>query len=377
MGFAAALRAAGLTVGSGAVRNYCQAVGRLDLGDAVDLYWAGRACLVSRHTDIPAYDSAFDRYFGRGRGRTAVSISGAVPRLSTTVVTGIDILRQLAAGPAQQAPTGLRASDAQVLRHKRFADCTEAELATLLGVMARLRLRPPVRRTRRSSPATRGREHDWRRTIRRSLRTQGELVADYRRAPRVRPRRVVLFLDVSGSMAGYSRALLQFSHSATRAAAGRIEVFCFGTRVTRITTQLRQRRPDRALAEAAEAVADWEGGTRIGESLGTFLRTWGRRGMARGAVMVICSDGLERGDPAVLQAEMVRLRRLAHRIIWVNPLKGDTAYQPIARGMRMALPFVDVFVSGHDLSSLEALAVTLADATASAARPQSSAAVGH
>ncbi|CAN5860559.1 VWA domain-containing protein [soil metagenome] len=365
MGFAAALRAEGLTVGSGKVRCYCQAVSRLDLDDADDLYWAGRACLVSRHEDIPAYDLQFDRYFARGRRRSAVSISGAVPRLSTTVVTGPEALRQLAAGrdEARRAPTGLRASDAQVLRHKRFADCTPEELAALFTVMERLRLSPPLRRSRRGGPSFHG-ELDWRRTIRRSLRTQGELVSAYRRAPRVRPRRIVLFLDVSGSMAGYSRALLQFSHSAARAAGGRTEVFCFGTRVTRITRQLRQRQPDRALAEAAEAVVDWEGGTRIGESVGTFLRTWGRRGLARGAVMVICSDGLERGDPTVLRAEMVRLRRLAHRIVWVNPLKGDTAYQPLAQGMRTALPLVDVFVSGHDLSSLEALASVLAEATA-------------
>ncbi|MDQ3709820.1 MAG: VWA domain-containing protein [Actinomycetota bacterium] len=362
MGFAQALRAAGLTVGSGNVHTYCQAAAHLDIGDANDLYWAGRACLVSRSEDISTYDREFQRYFSRGRSRTAISVSGAVPRLSPTLLAGADALRQLATGTAHQASTGLRASDAQILRSKRFADCTPEELAAVFAVMERLRLSPPLRRSRRSRPSGRGRQYDWRRTIRRSLRTQGELVAEYRRAPRVRPRRLVLFLDVSGSMAGYSRALLQFSHSATRADS-RTEVFCFGTRVTRITKQLRQRRPDRALAEAAEAVVDWEGGTRIGESLGTFLRTWGRRGLARGAVMVICSDGLERGDPGVLRAEMVRLRRLAHRIIWVNPLKADLAYQPQARGMRVALPFVDVFVSGHNLSSLEALALTLAEAT--------------
>jgi len=160
-------------------------------------------------------------------------------------------------------------------------------------------------------------------------------------------------------MAGYSRALLQFAHTAARHRAVPTEGFCFGTRLTRVTLALRRRRPDDALARAAEAVVDWEGGTRIGESVRAFVREWGRRGMARGAVVVICSDGLERGDPAALAAEMEKLARLAHRIVWVNPLKGDPRYQPLARGMSAALPFVDVFLSGHDLASLEALAALL------------------
>jgi uncharacterized protein len=163
----------------------------------------------------------------------------------------------------------------------------------------------------------------------------------------------VLILDISGSMAEFSRALLQFAHSA--ATGTRVEVFCFGTRLTRITEALRSRDADRALGEAAEAVVDWEGGTRIGDSLREFVAGWGRHGLARGAVVVICSDGLERGDPEVLAAQMGRLSRLAHRVVWVNPLKGDPAYEPLARGMRAALPHVDVFVSGHDLASLEAL----------------------
>lgn len=160
-------------------------------------------------------------------------------------------------------------------------------------------------------------------------------------------------------MAGYSRALLQFCHSATSAKAGPTEVFCFGTRLTRVTQQLRQRRPDQALARAADAVVDWEGGTRIGDSLASFLRTWAARGMARQAVVVIRSDGLERGEPEVLATQMARLGRLAYRVVWVNPLKADPRYEPLAAGMSAALPFVDLFLSGHDLSSLEALATLL------------------
>jgi uncharacterized protein with von Willebrand factor type A (vWA) domain len=163
----------------------------------------------------------------------------------------------------------------------------------------------------------------------------------------------VLLLDISGSMAEYSRALLQFAHSAT--AGARVEVFCFGTRLTRITDALQRRDPDRAISQASEVVVDWEGGTRIGDSLRQFLAGWGRQGMARGAVVVIYSDGLERGEPAFLEEQMARLARMTHRVVWVNPLKGDPAYEPLARGMSAALPFVDVFVSGHDLASLEAL----------------------
>ncbi|MDQ3898780.1 MAG: VWA domain-containing protein, partial [Actinomycetota bacterium] len=256
---------------------------------------------------------------------------------------------------------GRVASSADVLRHKRFADCTAEELAALADLMARLRLRPPTRRVRRTRPVTKGRHPDLRRTVRRSMRSHGELLEQSWRDRRVRPRRMVLLLDVSGSMAGYSRALLQFSHTAARAAAVPTEVFCFGTRLTRVTVALRHSRPDQALARAAEAVVDWEGGTRIGDSIRTFVREWGRRGLARGAVVVICSDGLERGDPEALAAEMAKLARLTHRVVWVNPLKGDPRYQPLARGMAAALPYVDVFLSGHDLASLEVLASVIPD----------------
>jgi uncharacterized protein with von Willebrand factor type A (vWA) domain len=225
--------------------------------------------------------------------------------------------------------------------------------------MGQMRLFTPLRRSRRTVPAPRGRTVDVRRSIRRSLRTDGELLRLARRERQRRHRRLVLMLDVSGSMADYSRALLQFAHSAARAGRVPTEVFCFGTRLTRVTHELRRHRADTALAKAAAAVVDWEGGTRIGESLGTFLRMWGRRGLARGAVVVICSDGLDRGDPLHLTAEMAKLSRLAHRVVWVNPLKGDPRYEPLARGMSAALPFVDEFVAGHDLSSLDGLAALL------------------
>jgi len=221
-----------------------------------------------------------------------------------------------------------------------------------------LTVRAPVERTRRTRPATKGSAFDIRRTLRRSLRTQGEPFERSFRERRSRARPLVLILDISGSMAPYSRALLQFGYAAM-AAGRRVEVFCFGTRLTRVTRTLRAKDPDRAMREIGKLVEDWEGGTRIGESLKALLDGWSQRAALRGAVVVLCSDGLERGDPALLRAQMARLRRLAHRVVWANPLKGSPRYEPLARGMAAALPSVDVFLSGHNLESLETLAVAL------------------
>jgi uncharacterized protein with von Willebrand factor type A (vWA) domain len=191
-------------------------------------------------------------------------------------------------------------------------------------------------------------------TLRRSLRTQGEPFDRAWRRRKSRTRPLVLILDISGSMAPYARALMQFGYAAM-AAGRRVEVFVFGTRLTRVTRILRTRDPDRALHEIGRQVADWEGGTRIGESLKTLLDGWSQRAALRGAVVVLCSDGLERGDPELLKAQMARMRRLAHRVVWVNPLKGSPRYEPLARGMAAAMPSVDVFLSGHNLESLEHL----------------------
>jgi uncharacterized protein with von Willebrand factor type A (vWA) domain len=357
--FAHALRAEGVTVSSGQVLAFCRGAALLDLADRSDLYWTGRACLVSRRADGAAYDRVFTRWFGGGHGGLRLVVSGTPPAIPTAAPSREEV-RVRAQQSTDRRPAGERASAAEVLRHKRFDQCSPEELAALQALLAQLRLHPPLRRTRRRHAAERGRDVDLRRTLQRALRTQGELLHRAWRAPRTRPRRLVLLLDISGSMAPYARALLQFSHSAASGTGSRTEVFCFGTRLTRITAQLRdRRRVDEALADATAAVLDWEGGTRIGESLATFLRLWGRRGLARGAVVLICSDGLERGDPELLGLQMRRLARLAHRIVWVNPLKADPRYEPLARGMRAALPSVDVFLSGHDLASLEGLAALL------------------
>jgi hypothetical protein len=217
----------------------------------------------------------------------------------------------------------------------------------------------PARPSRRYRQAREGERFDLRRTLRRSLRTEGE---PFQRAWKKRQRRrrsLVLILDVSGSMAPYSRPLLEFAHAAANAGR-RVEVFCFGTRLTRITRALKTHDPQQALASVGATVSDWEGGTRIGDSLKELLDRWSSRTALRGSVVVLCSDGLERGDPALLAAQMTRLSRLAHRVLWLNPLKGSPRYEPLARGMAASLPFVDVFLPGHNLESLEALAGALA-----------------
>jgi uncharacterized protein len=221
-----------------------------------------------------------------------------------------------------------------------------------------MRVSMPERRSRRLRPAPKGARFDFRRTLRSSLRTEGEPFRRAWRHRRIKPRPLVLVLDVSGSMSPYARALLQFAHAAMRTAP-RVEVFAFGTRLTRLTRALRQADPDAALLGASDLAQDWEGGTRIGESLAELLKRNSQTASLRGSILVLCSDGLDRGDPDVLAAQMMKLTRLAHRVVWVNPLKGSARYQPLQRGMAAALPYLDVFVPGHNVASLESLAELL------------------
>lgn len=261
--------------------------------------------------------------------------------------------------PGEEAAIRIVASAVEVLRSKSFADLSEEERAEVGGLIRALAVALPEQRMRRTRPSTKGARFDVRRTLRRSLRTRGEPFDRAWRDRRVRGRPLVLILDVSGSMSPYARALVQFGYAAM-AAGRRVEVFCFGTRLTRVTRTLRTKDPDRALREIGRTVVDWEGGTRIGESLKSLLDGWSQRAALRGAVVVLCSDGLERGDPELLRAQMARLGRLAHKVVWVNPLKGSPRYEPLARGMAAALPSVDVFLSGHNLESLFELSRTLA-----------------
>jgi uncharacterized protein with von Willebrand factor type A (vWA) domain len=358
--FAGELRTAGLAVGSGDVLVYCSALGQLDPADLVDLYWAGRTTLINRHDDIATYDQVFRRFFLDAEGpaedmltlmlRPSAEAQGALALPATE--PGDD-------EHEDEAVLGWMASDVDALKHKSFAACTPEELAALRRIMTRIKLTPPRRRTRRSGPARTGSRPDPRRMVRESMRMHGEPARLYWRRRKVRLRPLILILDISGSMADYSRSLLQFAHSAKRS-GGRVEVFCFGTRLTRVTGAMECRRPDEALERAARAAFDWDGGTKIGDCLDAFVRGWARRGLCRGGVVVICSDGLDRGDPAVLAAAMERLSLLSHRLVWLNPHKGDDAgFRPSTLGMMVAAPHIDLLLSGHDLNSLEKLATLL------------------
>jgi uncharacterized protein with von Willebrand factor type A (vWA) domain len=359
--FGRELRGAGIGVGSGDVLTYCAAVARLDPSDLVDLYWAGRATLVTRPDQIAVYDRVFRSFFlgARYPVNEFLQLTPNTPTQAQGVLQ-IPATEQTESEPGEEAQLGLMASEAEALRHKSFTACTPEELAAVRRIMARIKLTPPRRRTRRTVRGpSHGRTPDMRRTVREAMRTHGEPAELYWRRRKVRLRPLILILDVSGSMADYSRHLLQFAYSAQRAAS-RVEVFCFGTRLTRVTRALDHRKPDEALRRAALTVFDWEGGTKIGSSLDTFVKNWGRRGLCRGGIVVICSDGLDRGDPAVLSAAMERLGRLCYRVVWMNPHKGDSSdFRPSTLGMMVAAPHVDLLLSGHDLHSLEELAALL------------------
>jgi uncharacterized protein with von Willebrand factor type A (vWA) domain len=355
--FAGALRTAGVPVPTGATVTYAQALAAVGASPK-GAYWAGRATLVRRPEDIAAYDRAFGEVFGGLAALPPLVVARAVEvRLDT------DDADAVPDDPDEDGPDAgevrtMRWSATEVLRHRDLATCTPDELAEAHRLMADLRVHAALRRSRRRRPAPEGRgTPDLRRTVRRSLRTAGEVVRPASTQPGQRPRRLVVLVDVSGSMEPYARALTRFAHAAVAARRrGQVEVFALGTRVTRITRELATHDPDLALRRAGGAVADWAGGTRLGDGLRRFNDRWGVRGLARGAIVVILSDGWDRGEPDVLGAELARLRRVAHRLVWVNPLKASPGYAPLARGMAAALPHVDEFVEGHSVASLEALA---------------------
>jgi uncharacterized protein with von Willebrand factor type A (vWA) domain len=360
--FARTVREDGVDLGSGDVLTYTRAVATLDATDLVDLYWAGRTTLVGRRDQIPLYHRAFERYFLDGTAQNPAT-ARFTPEQRAKLLVDLVVPETEGLGEEheqQQVRLGLAASGMQTVRRKDFGACTPEELAALRRILRTMRLTPPRRRSRRTRPGRRGSAPDVRRTVRETMRLHGEPAQLHRRQRRLRHRPLVLILDVSGSMADYSRNLVQFAHTSTRTSS-RVEVFCFGTRLTRITRELDRRRPDEALDRAAEAVLDWDGGTRIGESLDRFVRDHARHGRCRGAIVVICSDGLDRGDPDVLAAAMERLSRLCHRIVWLNPHKGSAEeFVPTTLGMMVAAPYVDELLSGHDLASLEEFAATLA-----------------
>jgi uncharacterized protein with von Willebrand factor type A (vWA) domain len=342
------------------------------------LYWTARSALVSDPSQFKAFDAVFASVFGSrldepqrapdDARHTPVPPDGRPPATREGDTDGAPPTSGGAASPPSGAGEASRevavpvaASDEERLREKHFDALEAGELSRLYRLMARLAIATPSRRTRRAERDRLGEKIDMRRTLRASLRTGGEPIRLARRRRRVVPRRVVLLCDISGSMEPYARAYLQFLTCA--AGSGRrgsgAEAFVFATRLTRVTRALASRSPERAIQRAAAAAPDWSSGTRIGEALRAFNARHGRRGMARGAVVVILSDGWERGEPDLVAREMERLRRLAYRIVWVNPRASAPGFAPLAGGMRAALPYVDRFLSGHDVASLQSLGSVL------------------
>jgi uncharacterized protein with von Willebrand factor type A (vWA) domain len=324
-----------------------------DLAHALDLvrpvarrrlYWTARAIAVTDPTQVKAFDAVFAAVFGvtpprdDGREPPPAAHEGVAPGEGRASEREIDV------------PVPLP-SDDEVLAEKRFDALEPDELARLYQLMSRLRLETPQRRTRRYERGRHGQRLDLRRTLRRSLRTGGEPLQLARRHRRVVRRRLVLLCDISGSMEPYARAYLQFLTSAA-GSDRRAEAFVFATRLTRLTRALASRNPERAIQRAAETAPDWSSGTRIGDALKAFNDRHGRRGLARGAVVVIISDGWERGDPAVVGRQMERLARLAHRIVWVNPRVSAERFSVQTGGMMAALPHCDALVSGHSFKAL-------------------------
>jgi uncharacterized protein with von Willebrand factor type A (vWA) domain len=353
---AALMRAGGAHVGVGDLLAAHRALAAVDGSEREEAFYALRAALCSSHADMAVFAEAFAIAFAAPDEprddpfeELGLIERAALPR------TGLPAEAPPATAEVDAVPTPAAWSEEELLREKDFALYTDAERAEARRLLARLAQRAPQRLSRRTRPTRRRREiHDLRATIRLSLRHGGEFVERRYRAPAVRPRRLVLVCDVSGSMAPYARMLLMYMQASV-AARARVEAFVFGTRLTRVTRELGGRDPDRALHRAGEAVQDWSGGTRIGESLATLNRVHGRR-IGRGSVVVILSDGWDRGDPEELSEEMARLRRCAHRVVWLNPLAADARYEPLTRGMQAALPHVDHLIPGNSLASLEALA---------------------
>jgi uncharacterized protein len=355
----AELRTRGVRVGTGELIVAHRALAAVEPSSPAQARLALRAILCAGRADLASFDAAFAQWCAQLGPEVA---QPQIDPVATAVLPSLAIPvggggRRLVPGDGTELrPAGWSA--VELLRDKDFAEYTDAERALALRIMARIAARGPHRRSRRTR-ASRRRSHrpDARATLRASLRHAGEPFERRWRRPTERHRPLVLVCDISGSMEPYSRMLLQYAHACVRVRR-RCEAFAFGTRLTRITGELRRRDPDLALSRAADAVADWSGGTRIGDALAELNRTHGRR-LGRGAVVVVLSDGWDRGDPELLGREIARLARCAHRLVWLNPLKASPDYEPLTRGMVAALPHVDDFLAGNTLASLEELALLM------------------
>ncbi len=363
LGFARALRAAGVAVTQDRAQGFLAAVAAVGADQRRTTYWAGRATLCGSPDDLARYDQVFAAWFDPRDG-----LPVARQREASRPATAHLLPDTESAGGAgeerEEDVVRAAASEAEVLRHRDVASLDAAERRRLAGMFARLSLRPPTRRTARHRRWHRG-EVDASRTLRNSLRHLGEPGEIAWRRRGTKPRRVVLLVDVSGSMSAYADALLRLAHRLTQSArstGGTVETFTVGTRLTHVTRALRSPDADRAIVAAGEVVPDWSGGTRLGENLRVFLDRWGQRGLARGAVVVVFSDGWERGDAELLGEQMARLQRISHRVVWVNPHRGKEGYAPLQSGVVAALPHCDDFLAGHSLATFADLTEVIARA---------------
>ena len=360
--FARILRGAGIDVPLDSVIVFVGALSKIGLENRDDVYWAAFATLIRRHEDTTIFDRAFAVFWDQ-----LIAVDMASYEQQTESVTLLIDSEQednddsnADALEEDENTIALRFSSIETLRQKDFAVYTDTELREAEQFMSSLKLAGPPKRSLRLQKSNRkGSRHDIRRTMRAVLQNDGEPIERYWREPSTKLRRLVVLLDISGSMEPYARALLRFMHAAV-VGRQRVEAFTLGTRLTRITRELANRDPDRALARTSAQVSDWSGGTRLGECLQNFNDNWGVGSLARGSIFVILSDGWDRGEPQVLAEQMLRLQRVAYRVIWVNPLKVSPGYAPLARGMAAAMPFIDDFVEGHSLEALRELTAVIA-----------------
>jgi uncharacterized protein with von Willebrand factor type A (vWA) domain len=391
--FGRRLRSAGMPVGSGQILEFVQALEKVSLARYDDVYHAASATLVTRPEQLPAFRAEFEQFWydliqermmpleeyltsdeeraGRpkpgdaGERDTAKGQAGAADQSERRVlaVEGVDDGGDIGETEEYETPPEdvLLFSAREALRKKDFAQFTDEEVAEARRIMAEMSWRLSTRETRRKQKAVRGDYIDYRRTLRQAMKHGGVPMELKHRSRKQRMRPLVLICDISGSMDRYSRMLLRFVH-ALEHGLDAVEVFVFGTRLTRITRELRKRDVDQAIEDVVASVDDWSGGTRIGEAIKSFNFDWSRRVLRSGATVVVISDGWDRGDPDLLAAEMARLQRSCRRLIWLNPLLGAPGYQPLTQGIRAALPYIDHFLPVHNLRSLEILADLLGEA---------------
>jgi uncharacterized protein with von Willebrand factor type A (vWA) domain len=369
--FGRVLRGLGLDVNPGRMMDLVSALDHIEIGNRADFFYAARTLLVHEREDLELFDEAFELFWRKPVENWDTLWQGLSRRKRSNKPVMIDPpLKE--PPPAENDPNSESKetitvievtrtySDREVLRHKDFAQMTAEESNAVHELMSHLRWKISERRTRRRRPG-KGEMLDLRRTLRRSLREGGEIFNWSYREPKLKPRPLVIIADISGSMERYTRVLLHFIYGMKAALTQPVEAFVFSTRLTRITRPLQIRDLDLALKNVGELVHDWAGGTRIGESLKYFNFEWGRRVLGHGAVVLIISDGWDRGDVELLDHEMARLKRNCHRVIWLNPLLGAPDYEPLTRGIQAALPHIDNFLPVHNLASLEDLANRLAD----------------